>query len=108
MAATVLALFSYGFALPAQIADAPVGVDAAKKAFLDEYEPAAKKLDEFCRKLRVKARIVAKFAQGEYSKTVQYMANGRMLRLEIIDPVRNDRALETWAVVSHPNRLTNN
>ncbi len=102
MAANVMALFFYGFALPAQIADAPVGVDAAKKALLEEYEPAARKLDESCRKLRLKARIVANFSQGEYSKTVQYMANGRMLRLEIIDPVRNDKVLETRAVVSHP------
>jgi hypothetical protein len=104
MAATLLALLFCGSSLPEETSGAPASVDAAKKAFLDVYEPAAKKLDDFCRRLRVRARIVAKYPQGERCNTVQYMANGRMLRLEIIDPIQNGKALETWAVVSHPKQ----
>jgi hypothetical protein len=104
MSLAVLALFSAGFIPLQPPAVAPAGGNADKKAFLNEYEPAAKKLEEFCRKLRLKARIVAKLSQGERSKTVQFMANGRMLRLEIIDPIRNGDALDSWVVVSHPSK----
>jgi hypothetical protein len=78
--------------------------DTTKKDFLADYEPAAKRLEDFYRRTTIRARAVTTAPEGERSKNIRYEANDRLLRLEISDEVWNGKPSDVCfrAMVTNP------